>query len=84
MPIIARFYDIVVKMHYMEDEHKPPHVRVRYNWHEGVFNIATGDMTKGNLPKNAIRLVKDFISQHRERLLAMWENQDFETLEFKE
>ncbi len=84
MPIIARFYSIIVRMHYIEDEHNPPHIHARYNEYEGIFNIATGTMTRGNLPKNAVHLVKEFISQYRERLLTMWENQDFETLEFKE
>lgn len=41
-------------------------------------------MTRGDLPKSAIRLVKEFIKQHRQRLLSMWENQDFEELKFKE
>ena len=84
MPVIARFYSIVVKMYYIEDEHNPPHIHAKYNEFEGIFNITTSDMTRGNLPKNAIRLVKEFISQHRERLLSMWESQDFEELEFKE
>ena len=41
-------------------------------------------MTRGDLPKNAIRVVREFISQYRDRLLSMWKNQDFEELEFKE
>ena len=84
MPIIARFYSILINMYYIEDEHNPPHIHAKYNEFEGIFNIATGTMTRGNLPKNAIRLVKAFISQHRERLLDMWEHQDFEELKFKE
>ncbi len=71
MPIIARFYSIIVKMYYIEDEPNPPHIHAKYNEHEGIFNIAPGTMTRGNLPKNATRLVKAFISQHRARLLAM-------------
>ena len=84
MPIIARFYSIIIKMYYIDEEHQPPHIHARYNEFEGIFNIATGTMTRGNLPKNASRLVKEFIKQYRSRLLAMWENQDFELLDFKE
>ena len=84
MPIIARFYSIIIKLYYIEDEHNPPHIHAKYNEYEGIFNIATGEMTRGELPKNAKRLVKEFISQYRERLLSMWENQDFEELKFKE
>lgn len=84
MPVIARFYNIIVKLYYIEEEHNPPHIHARYNEYEGIFNIANGEMTRGDLPKNAIRLVKEFIKQHRQRLLSMWENQDFEELKFKE
>lgn len=84
MPVIARFYNIIVKMYYIEDEHNPPHIHAKYNEYEGIFNIVTGAMTRGNLPKNAIRLVKEFLAQHRERLLSMWEKQDFEELKFEE
>ena len=84
MPIIARFYNIIIKLYYIEDEHNPPHVHARYNEYEGIFEIKTGKMIRGDLPKNAKRLVREFLSQYRERLLSMWENQDFEVLKFKE
>ena len=84
MPVIARFYSIVIKMHYFEDEHNPPHIHARYNEFEGIFNIENGLMTRGSLPNIAIKLVKAFIKQHKKRLLLMWENQDFEVLEFEE
>ena len=84
MPIIARFYSIIIKMYYIDEEHQPPHIHAKYNEYEGIFNIATGEMTRGNLPNNAKRLVREFLNQHRNRLLSMWENQDFEKLDFKE
>ena len=84
MPVVARFYSIIIRMYYIEDEHNPPYIHAKYNEYEGIFNIATGSMTRGDLPKNAIRLVKEFLAQHRKRLLLMWENQDFEELKFKE
>lgn len=83
MPVIARLYSIIIKMHYIEDEHCPPHVHAQCNEHEGIFDIATGEMARGSLPRKEIRLVKRFVKQHRDRLLSMWENQDFEVLDFK-
>lgn len=71
-------------MYYIEDEHNPPHIHAKYNEFEGIFNIETGVMTRGNLQKNAKHLVREFISQYRDRLLSMWKNQDFEELKFKE
>ena len=41
MPVIARFYNIIVKMYYLEDEHNPTHIHARYNDREGIFNIET-------------------------------------------
>ena len=71
-------------MYYIEDEHNPPHIHAKYNEYEGIFDINTFKMTKGNLPKNATKLVQEFIVQHQKRLLSMWKNQNFEMLQFKE
>lgn len=59
MPIIARFYSILIKMYYIEDEHNPPHIHAKYNEYEGIFNIETGVMTRGNLPKTLNILLKN-------------------------
>lgn len=71
-------------MYYIEDEHNPPHIHAKYNEFEGIYNIATGKARYSNLPKNADRLVHEFLDQYRERLLIMWDKQDFEMLEFIE
>lgn len=84
MPVIARFYNIIIKLYYIEDEHNPPHIHAQYNEHEGIFNIQSGELVRGSLPTNAERLVKKFILLYKERLLQMWERQDFEVLDFKE
>lgn len=84
MPVIARFCNIIIKLYYIEDEHNPPHIHIKYNEYEGIFDISSGEMTRGELPKNVKRLVKEFIDLYRDRLLSMWENQDFEELKFKE
>ena len=57
MPIIARFYSRIIKMYYIEEEHNPPHIHAKYNEFEGIFDIATSQMTLGNLPRTAIHLV---------------------------
>ena len=58
MPIIGRFYNIIIKMHYIEDEHTPPHIHAQYNEFHGIFSIKTGNMIRGELPKNAVKLTK--------------------------
>ena len=84
MPVLSRFYGIIIRMYFIQAEHNPPHIHAKYNEFEGIFNIETRVMTRGNLPKNAKHLVREFISQYRDRLLSMWKNQDFEELKFKE
>lgn len=44
MPIIARFYGMVVKMYYLASEHNPPHIHVIYGEYVGVINILNGQM----------------------------------------
>ena len=84
MPVIGRFYSIIIKMHYIEGEHNPPHIHAYYNEYEGIFDIRTGNLVRGRLPDKIIGLVQLFINQFKERLLEMWEKQNFELLKFGE
>ena len=51
MPVIARFYGIVVKMFFKPKEHDPVHIHAVYGETVGVFDIATMEMTEGDLPR---------------------------------
>ena len=53
MPIIARFYGMVVKMYYFSNEHNPPHIHVIYGDYVGVLKILDGEMIQGDLPIRA-------------------------------
>ena len=39
MPIIARFYGIIIKMYFRESEHNPPHFHCIYGEYVGVIRI---------------------------------------------
>lgn len=41
MPIIAKFYGLIIKMYFQRAEHNPPHFHVIYGEFVGVFNINT-------------------------------------------
>ena len=41
----------------------------------GVFDIASMEMTEGDLPPNAQRLVKDWLPKHQDELAEMWRTQ---------
>ena len=46
----------------------------------GVFLIEGGEMIEGELAQRDQQHVKRFIAYYRQRLLEMWENQDYELL----
>ena len=75
MPVIARFYGIVVKMFFKPKEHDPAHIHAVYGEFVGVFDIQTMEMTEGDLPLTAQKLVRDWLSKHRSELEEMWRTQ---------
>ena len=75
MPEISRFYGMIVKMFFRQREHGVAHIHVVYGEFNGVIAIATGEMLDGDLPNNALMLIRQWLSVHRDELLAMWESQ---------
>ncbi len=73
MPVIARFYGILVKMYFRE--HGVPHFHAIYGEYNGVFEIETLEMIEGDLPQRAERLVREWASRCRSDLQEMWRTQ---------
>ncbi len=80
MPVIARFYGIVIKMYFSQSEHGVPHFHAVYGEYNGVFSIDRTNMIEGDLPARAQRLVEDWARQHKDELLEIWQNQTFQQL----
>lgn len=80
MPEIARFYGMVVKIYFAQEEHNPPHFHVLYGEYMGVFDIQTLKMIKGDLPAKAQSLVKEWAINYQEDLLKIWNTQEFKQL----
>lgn len=78
MPIIARFYGILIKMYFKE--HGVPHFHAIYGEYNGVFQIQTLEMLEGDLPQRAERLVREWGERYRGDLLEMWKTQQFKQL----
>ncbi len=78
MPIIARFYGILIKMYFKE--HGLPHFHALYGEHNGVFNIESFDMIEGDLPNRAQKLVTEWAQLYKNELMAMWKSQEFKQL----
>jgi len=80
MPVIARFYGILIKMYFSQSEHGVPHFHAIYGEHNGVFAIESQEMLEGDLPVRAEKLVKEWAKEYRRELLDMWSNQQFKQL----
>ena len=70
MPIISRFYGIVISMYFRD--HPPPHFHVRYGERRATVEIVSG-LTDGTLPPRARRMVEEWRSRHAGELLQCWE-----------
>jgi len=78
MPIIARFYGILIKMYFKE--HGIPHFHALYAEYNGVFEIDSIEIIEGDLPNRAQRLVKEWAELYKNDLLEMWKTQEFKKL----
>ncbi len=80
MPVIARFYGIVIKMYFSQSEHGIPHFHAIYGEFNGVFNIENLEMMEGDLPNRAQRLVKEWATLYQEDLRRIRNEQEFKKL----
>jgi len=78
MPVIARFYGILIKMYFRE--HGVPHFHAIYGEYNGVFEVDALQMIEGDLPVRAQRLVREWAEQYRQELRRMWETQEYRQL----
>ena len=81
MPVLSRFYGITIRMYFQQSEHNPPHIHAIYGEDVAAVNIETGKVLEGHLPKKALSMVQEWISNNRLELLKMWETQEFKALE---
>ena len=68
------------------DDHNPPHFHARHGDFKAMFNIATGDIIEGSMPRKSLRLIQAWVELHREQLMANWiegqsENPNFARIE---
>ncbi len=78
MPIIARFYGIIIKMFF--NEHLPPHFHALYGEYNAIFNIQTLTMIEGDMPFRARKLIVEWAEMHQRELEKMWNTKEFKQL----
>ena len=80
MPVISRFYGIIIRMYFLQKEHNPPHIHAIYNEDVAAIDFMTGEVIEGFLPNKAMAMVKEWVAMHKDRLMEMWNTQDIKPL----
>lgn len=74
MPELCRFYGIIIKLIYRDDDkHHKPHVHVYYGEYEASVGL-DGELIEGKLPIKVLKLVQAWIILHEDELYSAWNN----------
>ncbi len=80
MPVIARFYGLIIKMFLVVSEHNPPHIHAVYNEQNAAYDIRTQQLIEGDLPIRADSMVREWMAEYKGELMEMWNTQKFKQL----
>ena len=72
MPVLSRFYGIIIRMYFQQSEHNPPHFHAIYGEHMAAICIEDGSILEGELPKKALEMVLEWNEIHKKSLLEIW------------
>ncbi len=70
MPVISRFFGIVIYMYWRD--HSPAHFHAKYKDQGITVEVETGEI-KGQMGKKAISLIQEWRNLHKEELIQDWE-----------
>ena len=80
MPVISRFYGIVIRMYFIQSEHNPPHIHAIDGDNVAALTIQDGSVLEGDLPPKALGMVREWLAINKTELLAMWKSQEFRSI----
>ena len=80
MPVLSRFYGIVIRMYFQQSEHNPPHIHAIYGENVAAIDFQEKKIIEGELPKKALELVMEWITIHEKELKEIWDTQDFKNI----
>jgi hypothetical protein len=69
MPVIARFFGILIFMFWRE--HEPAHFHAKYGDEEATIEIETGKIS-GRISPRALALIQEWRELHKAELLEDW------------
>lgn len=70
MPTICEFFGIRIEIRFLD--HNPPHFHAKYQKDKISVDIKDGKV-KGEMSERALRLVLEWLDQHRDELLVAWQ-----------
>jgi hypothetical protein len=70
MPEVARFLGLTIYMYFYD--HAPPHLHAEYGRARVMMRLSDGVLLRGELPKTALRLLRDWMVDHRADLEENW------------
>ncbi|MCD8194912.1 MAG: DUF4160 domain-containing protein [Coprobacillus sp.] len=68
-------------MHFIDDEHDPPHVHAFFGGYECCVSINESRHLEGKFPRSKLKLVQSWVTIHKEELQEIWDSQDFKKIE---
>lgn len=72
MPEISRFYGLVIKLLYNDEEqHHKPHVHVKYGEYKASVGL-DGEVLAGQIPVKQYRMLAAWLVIHEEELYRAW------------
>ena len=71
MPVISKFYGILIRMYF--DDHAPPHFHAVYGDNEIQVGISPIKILQGNVPKRVQSMVLEWAALHQDELITDWE-----------
>ena len=80
MPVLSRFYGIIIRMYFQQAEHNPPHIHALYGEDMAANDIQAGEVLECHVPPKALAMVREWAAIHKDDLLHMWETQEFKAL----
>ncbi len=74
MSEVSRFFGIVIKMMFNDDEkHHKPHAYVYYGEYEAILSF-DGEVLDGDIPSKQYRIVSAWMALHEDELYKAWNN----------
>ncbi len=59
MPVLSRFYGIIIRMYFRQAGHNPPHIHALYGEDMAAVDIQKGEVLEGYLPPKALSMVRE-------------------------